>query len=63
MNDNTQGDVLVIRRDLKSEVKFVSAQIMKTIKKLIHINQFYPGIFVADVYSISVRLESSNIYI
>ena len=66
MKENIQGDVIIIYGNLKSEVKFVSAehftQVISNPKKLINSNKFYPRILLATAGSIGVSLDSPDVY-
>ena len=66
LNDNIQGDVMIIQGDLQSEVKFVSAeQFTQHIidpQLLLDRNEYYPRILLATAGCIIAGLDSPNVY-
>ena len=66
MQDNIQGDVLIIQGDLQPEVKFVSAQQftrhIADPQVLLDRNEYYPRILLATAGCIGAGLDSADVY-
>ena len=66
MNDDIQGNALIINVDLKIEVKFGSAECFTYIndnpEELIDSNPFYPRIIIATTGSVGAGLDSPDVY-
>jgi len=66
MQDNIQGDVLIIQGDLQPEVKFVSAQQftrhITDPQVLLDKNEYYPRILLATAGCIGAGLDSADVY-
>ena len=65
-NDDIKGDVLVINGDLKSEVKFASAerftQVVENLEELTNNNRFYPRVLLATAGNIGAGSDSPDAY-
>lgn len=66
MQDNIQGDVLIIQGDLQPEVKFVSAQQftrhIEDPQTILDRNEYYPRILLATAGCIGAGLDSSDVF-